>query len=1221
MTDFFYKIALFIRNNKIVSGLLLLLIVSFLAWKTSKLHFEEDINRMLPKNSRTGTLAKALSQLDFADKIIVLISLKDSTHTEVLTETAEAMLDSLHGYDHYIKSVQGKYDETQLSETFDFIYDNLPLFLTGKDYENFRPKLAPDSIAQRVEANYRTLISPSGMVAKPFITADPLGLAFVGLDKLKSLGADDDFELKNGFVTSKDGQHLLLFIEPIFGGSETEYNTLFVNKMNILKDELNNLRPQTEISYFGSAFIAVANAHQIKTDILTTVIISMSLLLIFLAFYYKNIAVPFLLFVPTALGALTALAFLSAYRGTISAISVSVGAILLGVTIDYSLHILTHLKKYPDKKKLYASIAQPTMMSSLTTAISFLCLLFVESEALKDLGLFASVSVVSAAIFALILIPLLYKPNPRHTANISWLEKAGQYPFHRNKALIIICIALVVFGLFTFRNIGYNNNLSDLNYVPAEIQSVENQLERISSLTSKSLYAVAHGNSEEEVLQRNNQLYRELSALKSDTKIINFSSSGTIFLSNEEQKKRIGQWNDFWQENNPETVQKELIDAGGKLGFKPATHKAFYELLGKQFQPISITDFAPLEALSGNGAITEKDGFYTMTNILKVSDKNRDFVVETLGKNPDYLLIDRQQLNEAFLGQLKDDFNRLVNYSLLAVLLVLFVFFRRLELALTAALPIVLTAVAIGGLMFLFGLELNIFSTIVCTLVFGIGVDFSIFMTSALRDKYTDGHDHTASFRTSMLLAALTTIASIGSLIFAKHPALKSISATALLGIISALLITFVLYPLLFGFFITNRPKNGKSPITLKLFLHSMVSFAYYALGGLLITLFGTLVMAFIPNIKQKKLLGFKKFVTLFTTSVLYSNPFVRKSVLNPQGENFTKPAVIIANHTSFLDTLAINMTTHKIVYLVNDWVYNSPIFRGIARIADYYPVSKGVEESTAHLQAKVGQGLSLMVFPESTRSYDQSIKRFHKGAFFLSEIFKLDILPIYIHGNSETLPKGDYIIYDGSRITVEIGERIAYDDARYGTTYSQRSKSIRREFEKNFKEIRNRIEQHDYFNRKITLGFLYKSDFLYSKIRNDLKTNSPVYYQMHQWADTQHILHIADDYGQVDSYLALFDSQRKIHSHITDTDKRNIAKHNYISTIRNIIHTENLLPLVDVHTLIVSVPNMDFEKLINDFTKQIIIVHCHSETEKVFLLKGFMKKETFGGMVFFIKI
>ena len=74
--------------------------------------------------------------------------------------------------------------------------------------------------------------------------------------------------------------------------------------------------------------------------------------------------------------------------------------------------------------------------------------------------------------------------------------------------------------------------------------------------------------------------------------------------------------------------------------------------------------------------------------------------------------------------------------------------------------------------------------------------------------------------------------------------------------------------------------------------------------------------------------------------SVLYSNPFVKKQVHNPFGENFKKPAMIIANHSSFLDSIAVGMLHPQQIFLVNDWVYQSPFIGGVARLAGFYPTS-----------------------------------------------------------------------------------------------------------------------------------------------------------------------------------------------------------------------------------------------------------------------------------------
>ncbi|MNR64533.1 hypothetical protein D3C85_1872080 [compost metagenome] len=76
-------------------------------------------------------------------------------------------------------------------------------------------------------------------------------------------------------------------------------------------------------------------------------------------------------------------------------------------------------------------------MSSSTTAVAFLCLLFVKSDALNDLGIFAAVIVMASAFFSLLIVPHLYKPkenNFEHKKNL--IDKLAHFSFHNNKILI-----------------------------------------------------------------------------------------------------------------------------------------------------------------------------------------------------------------------------------------------------------------------------------------------------------------------------------------------------------------------------------------------------------------------------------------------------------------------------------------------------------------------------------------------------------------------------------------------------------------------------------------------------------------------------------------------------------------------------------------------------------------------------------------------------------------
>ncbi|MDR7369733.1 1-acyl-sn-glycerol-3-phosphate acyltransferase [Flavobacterium aquidurense] len=1225
MHHYFYAIHLFVNRRKSLSVLLAILMLFVFGFFASQIKFEEDITKLIPTNDKADVTAKVLKQLNFADKITVIFKLEKNGSDEDLKEMATAFSDSVaKSCKPYVTGIQGKIDEENIQETIDFVYNNLPLFLENKDYETIQTKLQKDSIASTVQGNYKSIISPSGFITKDFILQDPLGISFIALKKLQQLNIGDDFTLDNGFVMTKDKKKLLLFITSNLPSSETEKNTIFAAKLKSIQENLNQkFKSKTSISYFGSALIAVANANQIKSDIVLTTTIAMITLMLILILFYRKVLIPVIIFLPTVFGALFAVAFLYFVKEQISAISLGIGSILLGITIDYSIHILTHYKHNSDVKTLYKDITMPVIMSSSTTAVAFLCLLFVKSDALNDLGIFAAVIVMASAFFSLLIVPHLYKPkenNFEHKKNV--IDKLAHFSFHNNKILIGFCVLITIICCFTYNNVGFNNDLSQLNFVPKEIKAAEKELEESSSLTSKTIYVASYGNSMEEVLQNNSQLFSDLSKEKQQQKILNFSSVGGIMLSQKEQQQKIEKWNSFWDANKKQLLQSELIAEGSKFGFKPTTYSAFFDHLNFNFKPISAQEYLKIQALQLKEFVTEKNGFYTISTLVKVTPEQRDSFVKSASAKNNLIAIDRQQMNETFFSTLKTDFNSLVNYSFIAVILILFFFFRRVELVIVSCIPIALTGIVTAGIMGLFGIQMNIFSMIVCTLIFGHGVDFSIFMTSALQKEYSTGKNEIAIYRTSIILAVITTILGIGAMIFAQHPALKSISSVSLIGVFAALIITFIFYPILFKLFLSNRPKKGNAPFELRTFFHGVVSFFYYGLGGVLMSLFILIIMPIIPIKAEKKMKGFRYVISKFMKSVLYSNPFIHKKVVNNFNENFEKPAIIIANHSSFTDILAMGMLSPKIIFLVNDWVYNSPIFGATVRKAGFYPVSEGIESGVEHLRQKVKEGYSLMIFPEGTRSESNQVRRFHKGAFYLAEEFNLDILPVLIHGASEAIPKGDFVIHH-SHLTVSILKRILPEDLSFGKNYSERTKLISTFFKAEFRKIRQQLEGPDYFKPMLIHSYDYKEIEIINSVKSDIKNHLETYFHLNKYLSAKaKILHLANNYGQLDVLLTLQEPQRKIQSYIFDEEKRDVAKTNYLAKKRKIAYIENLESIsanqYDAVLISSEIYQEEIEKIIA-VTSIVILVDC-SHLKNTLINFGFEPVLDENGLIVFKK-
>ncbi len=1224
--DIWFKAYTLIKKNRLVAILIAASCIFMLAFLASKIKFEEDITKLLPATEETRNIQKILKSVNFTDKIIVNISRKAEGSTSDLTQYATSFLDSLDtNLGGFVKDIQGKVDDQGVDTTLDFVYNNLPQFLSSEDYQNIENKLVTDSIAAITQSNYRTLVSPSGLIARKTILRDPLGLSFTGLKKLQKLGVGDDFTLKDGFVVSKDEQNLLLFITPQYPADDAASNEEFSDQLYKLQNELNTeFDAKASSEYFGAALISVANAKQIKQDIQFTIGIALTVLMVIFMLFYRKLIIPLILFTPTVLGALLSVAILYLVRTEISAISLGIGSVLLGVTLDYSLHILTHIRNNEVVESLYKEIAKPILMSSLTTALAFLCLLFLNSQALQDLGIFAAVSVLGSAFFALLFIPQVYRIKTKEVAKKSIIDSIANYKFHRNKWLIFAIIGVLIMSMFTYNKVTFNNDLNTLNYEPAEILRAKKNLDALTNIESKSVYAVAYGNTTEIALKANDKLFEGLKKLESQDKIISFSNLGALVQSQESQKENIEKWNQFWKKERIDTLKENLISSGKELGFKPTSFNGFYSLLENSFNTLSVAEYGELPSIRIEDFISEESDITTVTSVVKLEDEFANEVNTYFEGENGVLIIDRKQMNESLLGSLRDDFNKLIWYSMGVVLLLLLLYYRSLSLTIVTMLPVFLTWGITIGIMGVLGIEFNIFNIIISTFIFGLGIDYSIFVTNGLLHQLKTGNEGFGTHKTSILLSVLTTILGIGVLIFAKHPALYTISFVSIIGIFSAMLLAFTLQPLLFTLFIGSKTKR---PITLRYLVHSVLSFTYFGLGGLIFSLASPL-LKILPVSKKKKMGVFHKGISKLMKSVLYTNPFVKKTVLNPHQEDFKKPAFLIANHTSFLDILAMGMLTPKLIFLVNDWVYNSPVFGKAVKLAGFYPVSKGVDEAVVHLQTKVEQGYSLIAFPEGTRSMTNKVKRFHKGSFFLAEKLDLDIIPVLIHGNSEVLPKNSFIIKDGS-ITIKILKRIPKDSTQFGTSYSEKTKQIGAYFRDEFQTIRNEIETEKYFHKLILEEYRYKGTRLYNEVKKDLQINASGYKAVAETLPKDAtIANISKSSGQLDFLLALDSANRKINSYIQNDVTREMLQHSFLTNSELRLHfVENTSEILKSDIEVLMIDSDDFSEVEflafqNEKVQWVVLIDSPQQISEAFLKReGFETLQTVVNLSIFKKI
>jgi 1-acyl-sn-glycerol-3-phosphate acyltransferase len=1153
MKELFVYIYRFFNQRKAFLYFLFIGLITLFTFFATQLKLESDLTAMMPKDPTKKDVTSVLTNNKSLDKIIVSVSLNDSTITDpdLLTsyiddfETEVTLLDTTH----LISQIEAKQNDEQLSDIVQAIQSNLPFILTDQDYIKIDSLIDKNQIPLTLEQNYRTLASPGGIAMKQLLLKDPIGISNLAFKKLSDLQLDENTTLYDGYIMSKDDHHATFFLHTTYPSSNTKQNEGLSVLIDNVKSKLQQQEQYKSIAcdYFGGQLVAAGNSVQMRADTQLTLSITLALLLLLFIFFFKNIFAPFQIMIPVIFGGLFSMAMMYLLREKVSIMALGASSVILGIAVNYSLHFMSHLRHAGSKEETIRELTEPMTIGSFTTIFAFLSLLLVHTPVLQELGLFTAFNLIGSSICTLVFLPHFINIDTTHPTKDSWLDKLSLFHPNKNKWIVLSIVVLTIVLSFFFNDVKFNEDMMKMNFMTPALKHSQQVINDRNAESLNSVFHVSEGKTLEDALRQNESSLQKLNELKDKGLIRKYNSISQFVLSDSLQQARLNTWNTFWTNEKKSRVINQLRLDGAKVGFAPSAFDGIESILQTTYIKTDSTYSTVFKSLFKD-LIIQENGTTKLMILIKTRQENRTQLFDAFAQDKSGYLTDRQLITSQFVSFIKDDFYKILALTSMIVFFTILISYGRIEIALISFIPMVVTWICILGLMALFKIEFNIINIIISTLIFGLGDDYSIFITDGLIEKYKYGKQKINSIKTSIYLSAITTMIGLGILIFAKHPALKSIALVSVIGIASILFVSQTLQPLLFNFMIQNRANKKQHPFTLWSFLKTIYAFAYYAIGCTLVTIVGFVLTKCIPFAKDKMKYAYHVVISKMMWSLLYMMANVRKRFFNKENADFTTPSVIIANHASFLDLLRIISLHPKILLLTNKWVWRSPVFGALVRMADYYPVEEGAEFSIDRMKYWVDRGYSIAVFPEGTRSYDDEIKRFHKGAFYIAEKLKLDIQPAVFHGVGNSIRKGDFLLKNGE-INVKFLPRIKQEDTSFGTTYIERAKLIGRYFRKEHEVLRKQRENTHYFKEQLIRNYQYKGPILewYCRIKIRLEK----YYEpIEKLVPAKgNILDIGCGYGFLDYMLAWTSNERSITGIDYDEEKIEVANHNFSKT------------------------------------------------------------------------
>ena len=707
-----------------------MLLTAILVLLTAGQSYKEDISDFLPLENEQQEAFMEYQNTSSARRIYVIFQSADNDCQPAVDLFSERL--ERADTAQTINYLQGD-DPEVVQEAMNTIYARMPYLLTAEDYARIDSMTeASDFIARQLENDKQMLMLPSGGMAALQIRHDPLNLFASVLARQKP---------------TNQAHGSMLLIDSPFGASETEHNATLVSMVQQICDSVSLQFPDVSVRLTGGPVIAVGNAQQIKKDSIISITFAVILILFLLWLVFRNVRNLMLIAVTIGWGWLFAMGCLTLVHNDVSIIVIGISSVILGIAVNYPLHLIAHLSHTTDVQTALKEIRIPLVVGNVTTVGAFLALVPLQSVALRDLGLFSAFLLVGTIVFVLVWLPHMVQKGSaisQKPSAIRLLERLGDVQLENKRWIVGMVVALtVVLGYFSFQT-SFDADLRNINYMTDEQRQDMKLLEQPSALTP-------------------------------GTPSSSPCSGGELGASPKQGRlegSSLSQWNE-WRTTKGAALCQQLRQKAAAMGFADDSFEDFYKLMSLSHQTSDVQR--------------------SMFNVQRSS-----------------------ALTSAIVSSLTDNFNYIGWACGAIVFFFLWFSMGSIELALISFLPMAVSWVWILGIMALLGIQFNVVNIILATFIFGQGDDYTIFMTEGCQYEYAYRRKMLNSYKQSIIISALIMFIGIGSLIVARHPALRSLAEVTIVGMFTVVFMAWLLPTYCFRWLVYDRNGNErKQPITL----------------------------------------------------------------------------------------------------------------------------------------------------------------------------------------------------------------------------------------------------------------------------------------------------------------------------------------------------------------------------------------------------------------------
>ncbi len=610
------------------------------------------------------------------------------------------------------------------------------------------------------------------------------------------------------FAKGESKRNFYIFVQPEGTVTDTDFTEKFVqNVRDVIADSgWRKKMPELEIRLTGSIIVRIEENSAIVRDLSRSAVVAGMVALFIIYIYTRSLFALPLIFFPLLISMSYTFALARFFVGGLNIISGFLIAILLGLGIDFGIHLYIRFKQELLKDQplvdalelVVVQVGRSGMMAMLTTAGIFSILIFSEFRGFSEFGQIATLGIVSAFVSYFFIFPALIL----YFDQIHWLRKPKPMMFslkisnlYSNTPYFLTALFLLlgIASLFLIPNIQFEYDFRNLRGVSPEADYETQTTEDFGYAFSPTVILTP----KKENLFYIHKALEEIKNKNGKHSTIGVCQSLNIFSRMEYDSKK-----DILDEIIEDfELDEDIIMLA--LG-KSRVNRLKTLLNAEPFDESQMPTIINKKLTAGSDYMTlvfspAEKNFFDIRNIYQLEKEIAELKGKMEKADIPISVLNENLLAAKVMDWVKETGPKAFAMAVGLVFILLLLDLQNFSHALKTALPLFIGLALTGALMSVFQIKLNFINFVMLPSIVGIMIDHCVYLTHhILEHNPEDTLRSVKETGSAILLSALTTLSGYASLNVAGHLGIRSIASIVELGIIICTLCALFMIPALF---------------------------------------------------------------------------------------------------------------------------------------------------------------------------------------------------------------------------------------------------------------------------------------------------------------------------------------------------------------------------------------------------------------------------------------